>query len=251
MAGEWIPLQASLIKTKAFFAVGGFNPHISGPEDIDLLRRIALEGDIAGVQALVAYIVRGEAGSTAAPSNRSVPRPRPTLQLLASTGTPCCCQAETCASSPLPLPPGPSTTASRSRASGCAAGVVDAATARISLGPGVRAESQSAASNSWLPRAIALMGAILKANRRTTDLRVLTAPCACCSGVCVGCAIDAAVSAIPATTSAAAIIGLVIRYISVTQCELRLWRSNDASRLELNPKCHTTPGAMTVSLSMR
>jgi hypothetical protein len=41
MAGEWIPLQASLIEAKTFFTVGGFNPLITGPEDIDLLRRIA------------------------------------------------------------------------------------------------------------------------------------------------------------------------------------------------------------------
>jgi glycosyltransferase involved in cell wall biosynthesis len=64
MAGEWIPLQASLIEAKAFFTVGGFNPLISGPEDIDLLRRMALHGDIAGTEKVVAHIVRGEASST-------------------------------------------------------------------------------------------------------------------------------------------------------------------------------------------
>lgn len=64
MAGEWIPLQASLIKAKAFFRLGGFKPLISGPEDIDLLRRMALHGDLAETQKLVAHIVRGESGST-------------------------------------------------------------------------------------------------------------------------------------------------------------------------------------------
>jgi len=64
MAGEWIPLQASLVKTKTFFAVGGFNPLISGPEDIDLLRRVALHGEIAETEKLVACVVRGESGST-------------------------------------------------------------------------------------------------------------------------------------------------------------------------------------------
>jgi glycosyltransferase involved in cell wall biosynthesis len=64
MAGEWIPLQASLIEAKTFFTVGGFNPLITGPEDIDLLRRIALHGDIAGTRKVVAYVVRGEEGST-------------------------------------------------------------------------------------------------------------------------------------------------------------------------------------------
>jgi glycosyltransferase involved in cell wall biosynthesis len=64
MAGEWIPLQASLIRAEAFFASGGFNPLISGPEDIDLLRRIALDGDLAETDKLVAYVARGEEGST-------------------------------------------------------------------------------------------------------------------------------------------------------------------------------------------
>jgi len=64
MAGEWIPLQSSLIEAGAFFRLGGFNPLIAGPEDIDLLRRIALQGDIAETQQLVAYIVMGETGST-------------------------------------------------------------------------------------------------------------------------------------------------------------------------------------------
>ena len=64
MAGEWIPLQASLIRAETFFDIGGFNPLIAGPEDIDLLRRITLHGDIAETQQLVAYIARGEDGST-------------------------------------------------------------------------------------------------------------------------------------------------------------------------------------------
>jgi glycosyltransferase involved in cell wall biosynthesis len=64
MAGEWIPLQASLINSELFFKIGGFNPLISGPEDIDLLRRIALHSDIAGTSEIVAYIERGEEGSS-------------------------------------------------------------------------------------------------------------------------------------------------------------------------------------------
>lgn len=64
MAGEWIPLQASLIKTKNFFEVGGFNPLITAAEDIDLLRRVALHNDIAESPDLVAYVVMGESGST-------------------------------------------------------------------------------------------------------------------------------------------------------------------------------------------
>jgi glycosyltransferase involved in cell wall biosynthesis len=64
MAGEWIPLQASLIRANTFFAVDGFDPLISGPEDSDLLRRIALHGDLAETGQLVAYIAMGEDGST-------------------------------------------------------------------------------------------------------------------------------------------------------------------------------------------
>lgn len=64
MAGEWIPSQASLIRTEAFFAVGGFNPLISVTEDIDLCRRIALGGTIAGTPKTVACIEMGEEGSS-------------------------------------------------------------------------------------------------------------------------------------------------------------------------------------------
>jgi glycosyltransferase involved in cell wall biosynthesis len=64
MAGEWVPLQASLIRSECFFQVGGFNPLLSGPEDIDLLRRVALRHEIAGTEAVVANILFGEMGST-------------------------------------------------------------------------------------------------------------------------------------------------------------------------------------------
>lgn len=64
MAGEWIPLQASLIDSTVFFDEGGFNPLLSGPEDIDLLRRIALRHDVSGTEAIVAHMEWGSAGST-------------------------------------------------------------------------------------------------------------------------------------------------------------------------------------------
>lgn len=64
MAGEWLPLQSSCIKTKHFFARGGFNPQITGPEDIDLCRRIALYGDMAVTSNLVACIGMGVEKST-------------------------------------------------------------------------------------------------------------------------------------------------------------------------------------------
>jgi glycosyltransferase involved in cell wall biosynthesis len=64
MAGEWIPLQSSFIESKIFHRLGGFSPLISGPEDIDLLRRICLHGDVAGTSDLIASIERGEEDST-------------------------------------------------------------------------------------------------------------------------------------------------------------------------------------------
>lgn len=64
MAGEWIPIQSSLIEKSAFMRIGGFNPRLAGPEDIDLLRRALLEEDVAETPNIVAYVIRGEEGST-------------------------------------------------------------------------------------------------------------------------------------------------------------------------------------------
>jgi len=64
MAGEWIPLQSSLIEAKLFHQLGGFSPLITGPEDIDLLRRICLHADVKETPNLIAYIERGDLGST-------------------------------------------------------------------------------------------------------------------------------------------------------------------------------------------
>ena len=64
MSGEWIPLQSSLIDSKAFFMVGGFNTQITGPEDVDLCRRITLHKDVAGTDEIVAFIGMGEENST-------------------------------------------------------------------------------------------------------------------------------------------------------------------------------------------
>jgi glycosyltransferase involved in cell wall biosynthesis len=64
MAGEWIPLQSSLILAKAFFAVGGFTPNVFVTQDIDLCRRIALRGDLAGIPDLVSCIGMGAEKST-------------------------------------------------------------------------------------------------------------------------------------------------------------------------------------------
>lgn len=64
MAGEWIPLQASFIERKTFLEVGGFNPLLTGPEDIDLLRRILRTADVCETPNLVAHVIMGGEGST-------------------------------------------------------------------------------------------------------------------------------------------------------------------------------------------
>jgi glycosyltransferase involved in cell wall biosynthesis len=64
MAGEWIPLQSSWIVRSTFMRIGGFNPLLTGPEDIDLLRRFLLEETLAETPNLVAYVIMGGEGST-------------------------------------------------------------------------------------------------------------------------------------------------------------------------------------------
>jgi Glycosyltransferases involved in cell wall biogenesis len=64
MSGEWIPLQASLIERNTFLRIGGFSPFLTGPEDIDLLRRYLLEEELAETPNLVAYVIMGGIGST-------------------------------------------------------------------------------------------------------------------------------------------------------------------------------------------
>jgi len=64
MAGEWIPLQSSWIERQTFMRVGGFNPLLSGPEDIDLLRRVLMEEDAAETPHLISHVTMGDEGST-------------------------------------------------------------------------------------------------------------------------------------------------------------------------------------------
>lgn len=59
LAGEWVPLQASIIASTVFFAVGGFDNQLSWVEDKDLLVRIAWGYDLAGTSEPVAGILRG------------------------------------------------------------------------------------------------------------------------------------------------------------------------------------------------
>jgi glycosyltransferase involved in cell wall biosynthesis len=64
MGGAWAPLQASVIKSPAFFQIGGFNPLICGTEDEDLCRRIAYYGDFANTRDAVACLYRGRTWNT-------------------------------------------------------------------------------------------------------------------------------------------------------------------------------------------
>jgi glycosyltransferase involved in cell wall biosynthesis len=64
VAGEGLPLQASIVDNEHFFKAGAFDPTIIGVEDRDLGRRMALIGDIAYVPAIVAKIRIGVVGST-------------------------------------------------------------------------------------------------------------------------------------------------------------------------------------------
>jgi glycosyltransferase involved in cell wall biosynthesis len=66
VCGESLPLQASLLKADSFFHVGAFdpNPVLTGVEDRDVCRRLALYGNVAHTSALVAHIRSGEIGSS-------------------------------------------------------------------------------------------------------------------------------------------------------------------------------------------
>ena len=64
LGGAWTPIQASMIKSQAFFQVGGFNPKIIGTEDEDLCRRLAYQGEFANTPEVVACLFRGQTWST-------------------------------------------------------------------------------------------------------------------------------------------------------------------------------------------
>ena len=64
IGGAWAPIQASLIKSQAFFEIGGFNPLICGTEDEDLCRRTAYCGEFANTANMVACLFRGQTWNT-------------------------------------------------------------------------------------------------------------------------------------------------------------------------------------------
>lgn len=64
LAGEWIPLQSSIIETRAFFKISGFDPNLPPLEDIDLCRRVAQLWDLVEIPEKIACISMGPEGST-------------------------------------------------------------------------------------------------------------------------------------------------------------------------------------------
>jgi glycosyltransferase involved in cell wall biosynthesis len=67
MSWEWLPLQASLIRSEAFFQVEGFAslPSLGGGfEDVHLSRQISLYFDMARTEKIVTMIRIGDVGST-------------------------------------------------------------------------------------------------------------------------------------------------------------------------------------------
>jgi GT2 family glycosyltransferase len=64
LAGEWLPLQASLIRSDAYWAVGGFDPALTMFEDNDLARQIGLRGEMQAIPGLAAAITRDESATT-------------------------------------------------------------------------------------------------------------------------------------------------------------------------------------------
>lgn len=64
VAGEAIPFQTSLVQTDCFYTAGAFDPTITGVEDRDLGRRLALCGTVAYTPTVMARIRIGEQNST-------------------------------------------------------------------------------------------------------------------------------------------------------------------------------------------
>lgn len=64
LGGAHITNSAMLIKTSAFWAVGGMNVTVSAADDVDLLRRLSLWGDFVNVPEAVVNVLRGEGWQT-------------------------------------------------------------------------------------------------------------------------------------------------------------------------------------------
>lgn len=85
LGGTWAPLQASVIQSRVFFQVGGFNPLICGTEDEDLCRRIASIGDFANTPDVVACLFRGQMWNTSTNYRRAPEDTKYSRDLILST----------------------------------------------------------------------------------------------------------------------------------------------------------------------
>jgi len=63
-AGEWLPLQSSVVDTELFFEVGGFDWRLIGAEDKDLCRKCSLRVDFLPIYEPIACITRDRATTT-------------------------------------------------------------------------------------------------------------------------------------------------------------------------------------------
>lgn len=67
LAFEWLPIQASMIKSDVFFRIGGFDslpPFSRIFQDVDLSRQVALHYEMAQIDKIVCCIRTGSVGST-------------------------------------------------------------------------------------------------------------------------------------------------------------------------------------------
>ncbi len=64
VAGEWLPMQSSIIDADLFFEVGGFDWRLIGVEDKDICRKIAHRADFVATRLPIACLTRDRATST-------------------------------------------------------------------------------------------------------------------------------------------------------------------------------------------
>ena len=86
MAGEWIPPLSSLFRTEAFMAVGGYDPLTLVSEDVDLVRRLTLNGSLRGTSMLVAAAEFGDEGSSSQQHKRAFYSHRARERILSEPG---------------------------------------------------------------------------------------------------------------------------------------------------------------------
>jgi len=66
MAGSWLPLQASIVRTESFFKAGGFDLRFSRMgEQKDFIRRLARTGAFESISLPVACVIQDHEKSTA------------------------------------------------------------------------------------------------------------------------------------------------------------------------------------------